>query len=614
MLERQFYIRLILNIIVGIMFAYAMVKMAQHNNQESEPKKHIVLKIIGWICIGFSVLLLISCIITLINVDFPTDIIGPFIGPNTIIRPSSAIFYWGYPTTIQNQALVSAMGTFDSLGLGCYFLFFKSSKSRWWKKILKFIIVVLMYAFMASATNFHYFDFPEFVAPIMFVALWVIVINRKNKTIESIDESEVISVATLDNNTTTVASVIDIPQEPVPSIKAEPEVLKINEPETTIENICNAEVESEDIQGAGTQAQEYGQELELERNVLYCRYCGKKIESDSTFCKYCGKQLNKTSHLNQIRKVVKTIGNYFRKLKFPKFKIGINEHKIKRLCKIFLVIIVSLVVVGGIAGGIYYYFDEVKPEKDGEKIYQSEYKQLNSLIGDELYKKCIEIIQEHNIPKTGHYWIDKKNLKDLSNEAWRKIEKLAEDGNDKAQFALATKYHGYDYSRRQWYQTKDSYGNYYNDEIDLDKAAYWYQLSATQGHSTAQNNLGICYRNGEGVTKDLRKAAYWFIKSAQNGDEYGQLSLGDCYRDGIRVKIGSHKETRKTKGNYIDREKIKGGYYDYNTHDWVTIYSVDVDDFETIIPQDIEQAKFWWEKSAAQGNQQAKERLQKIYE
>lgn len=605
MLETQFYIRIVLNVIVGIMFAYALVKMAQHNNQEAEPKKHIVLKIIGWLFVGYSVLLLISCIITLIKVDFPTDIIEP----NTIIRPSSAILYWGYPTYDQNQVLILVMGAFYSLGIGCYFLFFRSSKSRWWKKILKFIIVVLMNVFMASATNFHYFDFYEFVAPIMFVVLWLIVINRTNKAIESIDESEVISsAATLDDNTDTVVPEIDLPQ--VSNIKVESEVLKNNEPETTLENICNADMVSEGLQGTETQEQEYVQEPELESNVLYCRYCGKKIESDSTFCKYCGKQLNKTSHLNQIRKVVRTIGNYFRKLKFPKFKISINKHKIKRFTRIFLIIIFALIVLGGIVKGLYYYFDEVKPENDGKKIYQSEYQQLNSLIGNELYKKCIEIIEEHNIPETGHYWIDKKNLEDLSNEAWRKIEKLAEGGNDKAQFILATKYKGYDYS-----QTQNSYGNYYNDEIDLDKAAYWYQLSATQGHGAAQNNLGVCYAKGEGVTKDLRKAVYWYMKSAQNGDDYGQLNLGNCYRDGVRVKIGSHKETRKIRGhlNSINGEKIKE-YYDYNTHDFVKIYSVDVDDFETIIPKDIEQAKFWWEKSAAQGNQHAKERLQKIYD
>lgn len=78
-----------------------------------------------------------------------------------------------------------ALATFDCLGFGAYFLYFKSSNSKWWEKILKFFVVLLLYAFMASATNFHYFDFPEFVAPILFFILWLVIINCKDNPIRS---------------------------------------------------------------------------------------------------------------------------------------------------------------------------------------------------------------------------------------------------------------------------------------------------------------------------------------------------------------------------------------------------------------------------------------------
>ena len=52
----------------------------------------------------------------------------------------------------------------------------------------------------------------------------------------------------------------------------------------------------------------------------------------------------------------------------------------------------------------------------------------------------------------------------------------------------------------------------------------------------------------------------------------------------------------------------------YATMDFIYVYQVTVPDYKTLIPKDIEQAKYWWKKSAAQGNEQAKERLQKIYE
>lgn len=40
---------------------------------------------------------------------------------------------------------------------------------------------------------------------------------------------------------------------------------------------------------------------------------------------------------------------------------------------------------------------------------------------------------------------------------------------------------------------------------------------------------------------------------------------------------------------------------------------IDYEYDKIIIPQDIEQAKYWWQKAAAQGNQYAKDLLQQVY-
>lgn len=74
MLEGQFYIRLILNVIVGMMFAYALYKMAKHNNQETTPVPHKVMHVIGWFFIGLSILCLGVCIFYLTVVDFPQQL------------------------------------------------------------------------------------------------------------------------------------------------------------------------------------------------------------------------------------------------------------------------------------------------------------------------------------------------------------------------------------------------------------------------------------------------------------------------------------------------------------------------------------------------------------
>lgn len=188
MFEGQFYIRLILNVIVGMMFAFALYKMAKHNNQEATPLLHKTMHVFGWIFIGISLLCLCMCIYYLSVVDFPQRLSGPFVGSNTIVRSTSAVFYWGYPTLIQNLTLTMALATFVFLGIGAYFMYFKSSQSRWWKKVLKFFVVLLLYTFMASATNFHYFDFPEFISPILFFILWIVIVNHKDRSIKSVRE------------------------------------------------------------------------------------------------------------------------------------------------------------------------------------------------------------------------------------------------------------------------------------------------------------------------------------------------------------------------------------------------------------------------------------------
>ena len=42
-------------------------------------------------------------------------------------------------------------------------------------------------------------------------------------------------------------------------------------------------------------------------------------------------------------------------------------------------------------------------------------------------------------------------------------------------------------------------------------------MRAEQGIANAQNDLGVCYYNGEGVEKDLAKSVEWYTKAAEKG-------------------------------------------------------------------------------------------------
>lgn len=74
----------------------------------------------------------------------------------------------------------------------------------------------------------------------------------------------------------------------------------------------------------------------------------------------------------------------------------------------------------------------------------------------------------------------------------------AERGDATAQFNLAVQYRK---------------GN--GVAMDASRAALWYLKAADQGHAKSQNNLGVLYRNGVG--KDACEAARWFRKAAEQG-------------------------------------------------------------------------------------------------
>lgn len=580
MFEGQFYIRLILNVIVGVMFAYALYRMAKHNNQETMPLSHKAMHVFGWIFVGLSVVCLFSCIYYITIVDFPQQLVGPFIGPNTIIRSTSAVFYWGYPTLIQNSTLTMALATFDFLGIGAYFLYFKNSNSKWWRKVLKFFAVLLLYAFMASATNFHYFDFPEFVAPILFFILWLVIVNRKDKPIKSIEQD-------------------------INSIKKE-------QFDTLVESFSSAMAVGLIDSGTSLEDQRTTiisymplkkDKVILTRSAMqFCRYCGKKVEVDSNFCKYCGGKIvgPKSQIIDHTLQLMSKIRIQFiqkmRHVHLSLFKTKTNDGKIKRTMKWIVISLLSLAIIIAVCSAIWYYFDEFRPQQEAERILTDETSELNNLTNDDLFVKCNNIIRYHSISKCGKEWRDRNNLNDLTSLAWAKISALAERGNADAQFLIALRYNGYDFSREVWNSNTEGYNC--NPYYDMEKAAYWYLQAAEQGHSTAQNNLGQCYENGTGVETDIREAIKWYRLSAENGNSYGQLNLGDCFRDGHKTKVGEHWE--KDANAYYYSWSYKMGYHM-------------VDDYETLVKQDLDSAKYYWRLSAAQGNSEAKERLQKIY-
>lgn len=171
MLETQFYARIVLTAIFGILFILSMLKKGKKNSIENPPKKRIGLKILSGIFLVMSLVELVGGISLITNIQFPTQMVQQPITANMILRPSSATLFWGYPTFTQNMALRAISGAFALLAFAAYFAVFRKSKTNWWQKFLKVFCIVLMYVFYVSATDLHYFDVWELFFPICFLVL-----------------------------------------------------------------------------------------------------------------------------------------------------------------------------------------------------------------------------------------------------------------------------------------------------------------------------------------------------------------------------------------------------------------------------------------------------------
>ncbi len=95
---------------------------------------------------------------------------------------------------------------------------------------------------------------------------------------------------------------------------------------------------------------------------------------------------------------------------------------------------------------------------------------------------------------------------------------LAEAGNVSAQYNLGVMY-------------KNGQGV----PQDYAEAVRLYRLAADQGDANAQKNLGDMYANGQGVLQDNAEAVRWYRLAVEAGHEEAQAYLGFMYWFGIGV-------------------------------------------------------------------------------
>ena len=146
-------------------------------------------------------------------------------------------------------------------------------------------------------------------------------------------------------------------------------------------------------------------------------------------------------------------------------------------------------------------------------------------------------------------------------------------------------------------------------EKNYEEAVKWYKKAAEKGDASAMNNLGHCYYYGEGVEKNYEEAVKWYRKAAEKGDAWAMRNLGICYDNGEGIEKNeaeAEKWYKKAFPLFLQKAKVGNAgamcnlgncYYNGNG-----------------VEKNYEEAVKWFKKAAEKGNDTAMNNLGACYE
>ena len=347
--------------------------------------------------------------------------------------------------------------------------------------------------------------------------------------------------------------------------------------------------------------------------MKYCRFCGKIIDDNSNFCTHCGKaqttQGSKTAFEamdGSASRIIKVAIGYIQRIytKIQMYKFNSNSKVwpfIKKWSKrvvVLSLVIIALGLIAWIGFRLYVVYQTNKWNTEDERRETIALKNISKAddIAREFFEERANRSHKYSyepFPYSCDFDHIERGIKILIN--------AAEKGDAKAQFTLGCIYAGawYGFEKTTCDEEDEvrtimkegtadldifSQVTMMHTNINFEKAAYWWYQAAIQGNASAMEFLANAYRYGRGVEQNLCKATELMKVAAEKDNSWAQLNYGDMFRDGdVWIKIDS--------------------------------VSINGDNYCVIrVKSNIKKAKEWWKKALENGNDSAKERLEKIYE
>lgn len=150
--------------------------------------------------------------------------------------------------------------------------------------------------------------------------------------------------------------------------------------------------------------------------------------------------------------------------------------------------------------------------------------------------------------------------KELSPEQWHELGRRYEESNSLEAFRCYQVAAEQGYSEAQ-YDLARCYDIGKGTVQDKIQAAEWYAKAAGQGHPWAQYSLGKCCERGDGIVRNKNQAVEWYSKAAEQGHLAAQLELGMYYEQKYN-KVSTNnpdKNTYKAKAKEWYQKAAKQG-------------------------------------------------------
>lgn len=175
--------------------------------------------------------------------------------------------------------------------------------------------------------------------------------------------------------------------------------------------------------------------------------------------------------------------------------------------------------------------------------------------------------------------------------------------------------------------------NGYFFTVNHKKAVEWYLKSAEAGSTVGARNLAYMYKDGRGTERNYDEAFRWFLIAAKKEDKSAIKQVIECYRQGLGVEQDNAKviEWYKKLIDTGDKDAIisLGCFYEGSMDDSesaIKYYRMAAEQDNSLgqyylaekyehgegVGEDINTAIYWYRKSAMNGDEDAKKKLQSL--